>query len=124
LVIIIAAIILTLILKTHFHPFIIHNAKNNIISTFIEYFSCFLLLNYQSPFHLVNLLQELKLLKLSSCATVLGGRVTECQRTKPKTGQPSREIRAGALIADIFLGLVWVGVDFATGAIYKPYNNK
>ena len=58
----------------------------------------------------------------SSCATVFGGRVTECQRTKPAVGQPSREIRAGALVADVLL--FWPGavVDFATGAIYKPCN--
>jgi len=59
---------------------------------------------------------------LSSCATVFGGQVSECQRTKPAEGQPSRPIRAGALIADIIL--FWPGtiVDFATGAIYKPCN--
>lgn len=57
---------------------------------------------------------------LSSCATVFGGPVTEYQRTKPAAGQPQREIRVGALIADILL--FWPGaiVDFATGAIYKP----
>ncbi len=57
---------------------------------------------------------------LSSCATVFGGRVTDCQRTRPAAGQPTRSIRAGALIADIIL--FWPGtiVDFATGAIYKP----
>jgi hypothetical protein len=56
----------------------------------------------------------------SSCATVFGGRVTEYQRTKPAVGQPAREIRAGALIADVLL--FWPGavVDFATGAIYRP----
>ena len=56
----------------------------------------------------------------SSCATVFGGRVTQAQRTKPAPGQPSRPIRAVALIADILL--FWPGavVDFATGAIYKP----
>ncbi len=61
---------------------------------------------------------------LSSCATVFGGKVSECQRTKPAEGQPSREIRAGALVADILL--FWPGaiVDFATGAIYKPCNIK
>jgi hypothetical protein len=59
---------------------------------------------------------------LSSCATVFGGRVSECQRTKPASGQPTREIRAVALVADILL--FWPGtiVDFATGAIYKPCN--
>ena len=60
---------------------------------------------------------------LSSCATILGGTVSECQRTKPASGQPARELRAGALIADILL--FWPGaiVDFATGAIYKPCGN-
>lgn len=57
---------------------------------------------------------------LSSCATVLGGRVSSCQRTKPAAGAPAREIRAVALIADVLL--FWPGavIDFATGAIYKP----
>ncbi len=58
----------------------------------------------------------------SSCATVFGGPVSDCQRTKPAAGEPSRQIRAGALIADVLL--FWPGaiVDFATGAIYKPCN--
>lgn len=61
------------------------------------------------------------LASMSSCATVLGGRVTEYQRTKPAPGKPAREIRAGALIADVLL--FWPGavIDFITGAIYKPY---
>lgn len=56
----------------------------------------------------------------SSCATILGGKVSECQRTKPTAGNPSRKLRGGALIADILL--FWPGaiVDFATNAIYKP----
>jgi hypothetical protein len=60
---------------------------------------------------------------LSSCATVFGGRVSDCQRTKPAPGEPAREIRAVALIADVLL--FWPGaiVDFATGAIYKPCND-
>ena len=58
---------------------------------------------------------------LSSCATILGGPITTYQRTKPLPGQPQREVRVGALVADIFLvGLLGVGVDFATGAIYRP----
>ena len=57
---------------------------------------------------------------LPSCATILGGPVSECQRTKPAPGEPAREIRAGALIADILLFWPGVIVDFATGAIYKP----
>lgn len=57
---------------------------------------------------------------LSSCATVFGGSVSNYQRTKPTVGQPAREVRAGALIADVLL--FWPGavVDFATGAIYRP----
>jgi hypothetical protein len=59
-----------------------------------------------------------------SCATVLGGKISECQRTKPVAGEPSRKLRAGAMIADILL--FWPGtiVDFATGAIYKPCEKK
>ncbi|MGI4022398.1 MAG: hypothetical protein ACRYFA_12900 [Janthinobacterium lividum] len=57
---------------------------------------------------------------LSSCATVFGGKVTTAQRTKPAPGQPSRPIRAVAMIADILLFPAGLIVDFATGAIYKP----
>lgn len=62
----------------------------------------------------------LLIVSMSSCATVFGGQVSEYQRTKPAPGQPQREVRVGALIADILL--FWPGaiVDFATGAIYKP----
>jgi len=58
----------------------------------------------------------------SSCATVFGGRITSCQKQKPAPGQPQREVRVGAMVADILL--FWPGliVDFATGAIYKPCN--
>ena len=61
------------------------------------------------------------LASMSSCATVFGGRVTEYQRTKPAPGQPQREIRVGALIADVILFWPSVLVDFTTGAIYRPY---
>ncbi len=58
---------------------------------------------------------------LSSCATILGGPITAYQRTKPLPGQPQREIRVAALVADIVLvGLLGTAVDFATGAIYRP----
>lgn len=62
----------------------------------------------------------LLIVSMSSCATVFGGQVSEYQRTKPAPGQPQREVRVGALIADVLL--FWPGaiVDFATGAIYKP----
>jgi hypothetical protein len=60
------------------------------------------------------------LASLSSCATVFGGPITSSQKRAPYRGQPAREIRVGALIADVIL--FWPGtiVDFATGAIYKP----
>jgi hypothetical protein len=60
------------------------------------------------------------LASMSSCATVFGGPVSAKQRTPPAPGQPGREVRVGALIADVLL--FWPGtiVDFATGAIYKP----
>ena len=57
---------------------------------------------------------------LSSCATLFGGRVTTYQKTTPLPGQPSREIRVGALVADILLFWPSLAVDFATSAIYKP----
>ncbi len=56
----------------------------------------------------------------SGCATVFGGSVSTCQRTKPADGEPQRKVRAVALIADCVLFLPGVIVDFATGAIYKP----
>lgn len=61
---------------------------------------------------------------LTSCASVFGGKVSECQRTKPTEGQPARQVRVGALIADVVLFVPGVIVDFATGAIYKPCNKK
>lgn len=57
---------------------------------------------------------------LSSCATLFGGKVTEYQKTKPAPGEPKRELRIGALVADVLLFLPSLAVDFATGAIYKP----
>jgi len=61
-------------------------------------------------------------LALQSCATVFGGRVDSCQRTKPdKTkGEPARAIRGGALVLDFLFCIPCIGIDFATNAIYKP----
>ena len=56
----------------------------------------------------------------SSCATVFGGKVTQYQKTKPAAGEPQREVRVGALVADVLLFWPGLAVDFATGAIYKP----
>ena len=68
----------------------------------------------------INLLLLIFVVSLNSCATILGGKVTEYQRIKPLAGEPSRKIRGVALVADILL--FWPGaiVDFATGAIYQP----
>ncbi|QNF32552.1 hypothetical protein HUW51_07360 [Adhaeribacter swui] len=57
---------------------------------------------------------------LSSCATLFGGKVTEYQKTRPAPGEPQRELRIGALVADVLLFWPSLAVDFATGAIYKP----
>lgn len=59
-------------------------------------------------------------LSMTGCATLLGGPVTEYQKTKPLPGEPQREVRVIALIADIVLFLPGTIVDFATGAIYRP----
>lgn len=59
-------------------------------------------------------------LMLSSCATLFGGPVTTHQKTKPGPGEPQRDVRVVALIADIILFAPSLVVDFATGAIYKP----
>ena len=56
---------------------------------------------------------------LNSCATVLGGKITETQTKKPKAGEQQRKVRPGYLIADVVLFWPFVIVDFATGAIYK-----
>ena len=57
---------------------------------------------------------------MTSCATVFGGKVTAHQKTKPGPGEQQRQVRVGALIADILLFTPGLIVDFATGAIYKP----
>jgi len=65
------------------------------------------------------------LLQITSCATIVGGQVTESQRRKPLPGEPSRQIKVGALLADaFFFGGIGLIVDFATGAIYKPVLKK
>ena len=65
------------------------------------------------------------LLQITSCATIVGGQVTESQRKKPLPGETSRQIKVGALLADaFFFGGIGLIVDFATGAIYKPVPKK
>lgn len=57
---------------------------------------------------------------ISGCATILGGKVSDCQRTHPAPGKPDRAIRGAALIADIIFFPPGIMVDFVTGAIFKP----
>lgn len=59
-------------------------------------------------------------LMMSSCATVLGGKVTAQQKTIPKPGEEQRKVRVSALIADVVIFWPLAIVDFSTGAIYKP----
>ena len=66
------------------------------------------------------LMLAVMLFYLTSCATIVGGKVTTFQKTKPEAGQPQREVKIGALLCDvIFWGGAGLIVDFATGAIYK-----
>ena len=65
------------------------------------------------------------MLEITSCATIVGGQVTDSQRRKPLPGEQSRQIKVGALIADaFFFGGVGILIDFATGAIYKPVESR
>lgn len=58
---------------------------------------------------------------LSSCAAMFGGKVSDCQRTKPAAGQPARRIKTAPFILDlIFFPIIGTIVDFATGVIYEP----
>ncbi len=58
------------------------------------------------------------LLSVTSCGTIFGGHISDCQKHKPATG--SREVRVGALVGDIFTGGLWIIIDFADGGMYKP----
>jgi hypothetical protein len=59
--------------------------------------------------------------EMTSCATIVGGQVTDSQRRKPLPGEQARQIKVGALVADaFFFGGLGILIDFATGAIYKP----
>jgi len=68
------------------------------------------------------------MLCLNSCATIFGGRITNCQKTKPAIGEPRRQIRYVALVSDVILGFslfqIPIVTDFSNGAIYKPCNRS
>ena len=57
---------------------------------------------------------------LSSCATVFGGKIDQCQKTKPVPGTPVRSLRVVPFVANIILFWPAVFIDLGTGAAYKP----
>ena len=57
----------------------------------------------------------------SSCATVFGGHITKHQTTKPKKGGEKRRVRVAPLIFNAWFFPIGIGIDFLTGAAYKPY---
>lgn len=56
----------------------------------------------------------------SSCATICGGRITKHQTTKPKSDEPKRRVRVAPLILNAWFFPLGIGIDFLTGAAYKP----
>ena len=62
------------------------------------------------------------------CATLFGGKVTQCQKTKPAKGEAHRKIKSGAFIVDVIVGLgifqIPLAIDFLTRAIYQPCDNS
>jgi hypothetical protein len=62
---------------------------------------------------------------LTSCGTICGGHVTDCQKTKPTDGT-HRKIRPAALFFDIFCPVPGLAViiDCITGGMYKPCTDK
>lgn len=57
---------------------------------------------------------------MTGCATIFGGPVSPYQKRKPAPGEQQRQVRVGALVADILIFWPSAVVDFATGAIYRP----
>lgn len=58
------------------------------------------------------------LLLNTSCATILEGQRTEYQKTKPKKGEPKRQIRLGYFWLELLFCEPCLLIDWATGAIY------
>lgn len=86
-------------------------------------------MKYNLNYVLVALLIATSCMMFSSCATVFGGKISACQKTKPASGQPSRQLRVVPLVLDILCvggggGIIGLIVDFSDGAIYKPCDKK
>ena len=70
-----------------------------------------------------NAMMIIMALSFTSCATIFANE-TACHH-RPGPGEANRQVRPAPLIIDVFLGgPVWVGIDFATGAIYRPCNRS
>lgn len=63
---------------------------------------------------------------ITSCGTItqMPNPTTSYQGTKPSQGQPAREIKTGALVADLFMGVWPLVIDFATCQIYREAPKK
>lgn len=55
---------------------------------------------------------------LQSCATVLNGKRTECQKLQKKN-EVNRQINMGWVAVDILCGIIPLFIDFKTGALYE-----
>jgi hypothetical protein len=67
-----------------------------------------------------SLLILITVLTLSSCATIFAGKSACHVKPDKKAGDPTRQIRIVPFVLDVFNGVIWLGIDFATGAIYQP----
>lgn len=63
-------------------------------------------------------------LSLQGCATIWGGKISQCQKTKPAPGAAKRQVRVVPLVLDICTGGLWLVIDFADGAMYRPCDTK
>jgi hypothetical protein len=57
------------------------------------------------------------LLGTTSCGTLFGGHIGECQKTKSPKGMPGRQVRGWVLVFDGPVGLI---IDACTGGLYMP----
>lgn len=55
---------------------------------------------------------------LQSCATVLGGKIDNCQKYKPRNEK--RQLRPVPFIANLVLFWPGIFIDLSTNAAYKP----
>lgn len=77
--------------------------------------------------NIIILFLGVSILLNSGCATVFGGRISDCQRHAPIKGEHKRSLRAVPLIVNIMMmpvGLIGLAIDFSNGAIYQPCQDK